>query len=127
MLGGYEAMTRLGRAIDGPTILYRGVWPTYFAAPFGIAAVAARLCKLDDRASANALAIALRLASPRVGHHGGESSSRWVAIRAAARNGFTAALVARAAFTSDFLAGFYPGTPHLSPPVERPGASHPPG
>ena len=35
ILAGYEAMTRLGRAIDGPTILYRGIWPTYFAAPFG--------------------------------------------------------------------------------------------
>jgi 2-methylcitrate dehydratase PrpD len=41
ILAGTEAMTRLGRAVDGPAILYRGVWPTYFAAPFGIAAVAA--------------------------------------------------------------------------------------
>ena len=40
-------MTRLGRAIDGPTVLYRGIWPTYFAAPFGIAAVAARLLELE--------------------------------------------------------------------------------
>ena len=47
ILAGYEAMTRLGRAIDGPTILYRGIWPTYFAAPFGVAAVAARLLRLD--------------------------------------------------------------------------------
>jgi 2-methylcitrate dehydratase PrpD len=123
IVAGYEVMIRLGRAIDGPTVLYRGVWPTYFAAPFGIAAVAARLCKLDDRASANALAIALRLASPRVGHHGGESSSRWFAIRAAARNGFTAALVARAAFTSDFLSGIYAVTPDLAALVERLGES----
>ncbi len=39
VLAGYETMTRLGRAVDGPSILYRGIWPTYFAAPFGIAAV----------------------------------------------------------------------------------------
>src|SRR5262249_48636811 len=48
ILAGTEAMTRLGRAIDGPAILYRGVWPTYFAAPFGMAAVAARLLELDE-------------------------------------------------------------------------------
>src|SRR5262249_58436557 len=40
---GYEVMVRLGRAIDGPTALYRGIWPTYFTAPAGIAAVASRL------------------------------------------------------------------------------------
>src|SRR5262249_60077204 len=47
MLAGYEAMTRLGRAIDGPTVLYRGIWPTHFAAPLRLAAVAARLVALD--------------------------------------------------------------------------------
>ena len=49
IIAGYEVMTRLGRAIDGPTILYRGIWPTYFAAPFGVAAVVARLLQLDAR------------------------------------------------------------------------------
>ena len=34
ILAGTEAMIRLGRAVDGPAILYRGIWPTYFAAPF---------------------------------------------------------------------------------------------
>jgi 2-methylcitrate dehydratase PrpD len=47
IIAGIEAMTRLGRAVDGPAILYRGIWPTYFAAPFGIAAVAARLLGSD--------------------------------------------------------------------------------
>src|SRR5438132_81900 len=51
ILAGTEAMTRLGRAIDGPAILYRGVWPTYFAAPFGMAAAAARLLRLDGEAT----------------------------------------------------------------------------
>jgi len=44
---GYEVMTRLGRALDGPAILYRGIWPTYFAGPVAIAGVTARLLKLD--------------------------------------------------------------------------------
>src|SRR5437879_5282780 len=90
ILAGYEVMTRLGRAIDGPTILYRGIWPTYFAAPFAIAAVTARLCRLDERASANALALALTVAAPGVGRHNAASSSRWFAIASAARNGLTA-------------------------------------
>ena len=36
IVAGYEAMIRLGAAIDGPSVLYRGIWPTYFAAPFGV-------------------------------------------------------------------------------------------
>src|ERR1700704_2785100 len=39
---GYDAMVRLGTALGGPSILYRGIWPTHLAAPFGVAAVAAR-------------------------------------------------------------------------------------
>jgi len=128
ILAGYEAMTRLGRAIDGPAILYRGIWPTYFAAPFGIAAVAARLFKLDDQASANALALALTFAAPGVGHHNAESSSRWFAIGAAARNGLTAALAAKAGFSSDrklmegnFLSGIYGISPNLTALSDRLG------
>jgi 2-methylcitrate dehydratase PrpD len=129
MLAGYEAMTRLGRAIDGPAVLYRGIWPTYFAAPFGMAAVAARLFKLDDRASANALALALALASPGVGHHNAQSTSRWFAIGAAAGKGLAAARAAKAGFTSDlelmegnFLSGIYGITPDLAALTDGLGA-----
>ena len=69
IVGGYEAMIRLGAAIDGPSVLYRGIWPTYFAAPFGAAAVAARLLRLDATQTANALATALIMAAPGAGHH----------------------------------------------------------
>jgi len=112
ILAGYEAMTRLGRAIDGPAILYRGIWPTYFTAPFGIAAVAARLFKLEANRSANALALALTLAAPGVGHHNAESTSRWLAIGNAAREGLTAARAAKTGFTSDLTlieGNFFPG------------------
>jgi 2-methylcitrate dehydratase PrpD len=121
ILAGIEAMTRLGRAIDGPTILYRGVWPTYFAAPFGIAAAAARLFKLDEQATANALALALTLAAPGVGHHNAATTARWFALGHAARNGLVAALAARQGFTSDcslvegqFLPAVYGVTPDLA-------------
>ncbi|MGA7488139.1 MAG: MmgE/PrpD family protein [Xanthobacteraceae bacterium] len=101
ILAGAEAMTRLGRAINGAAILYRGIWPTYFAAPFGIAAAAARLFKLDERGTADALALALTLAAPGVGHHNAATTSRWFALGHAAHNGLAAALAARRGFTSD--------------------------
>lgn len=120
IVAGIEAMVRLGLAIGGPTVLYRGIWPTYFGAPFGVAAVAARLYDLDAAQSAHALALALSLASPGVGHHNAESSSRWLAIGQAARNGVAAAQAAQAGFTSDlnlldgdFLKGIYGITPDL--------------
>ena len=118
ILAGYEVMTRLGRAIDGPTALYRGIWPTCFAAPCGIAAVAARLLRLDAQAAANALALALTLAAPGVGHHNAQTTARWFAVGNAARNGLSAALAAKGGFTSDlkliegnFLSGVYGVTP----------------
>ncbi|HEY6995878.1 MAG TPA: MmgE/PrpD family protein [Xanthobacteraceae bacterium] len=121
ILAGTEAMTRLGRAVDGPAILYRGIWPTYFAAPFGVAAAAARLLKLDERATANALALALTLAAPGVGHHNAATTARWLAVGLAARTGLAAALAARQGFTSDrnlletqFLAGIYGVTPDIA-------------
>ena len=99
--GGYEAMTRLGLAIDGPSVLYRGIWPTYFAAPLGVAAVASRLLGLDTAKTAHAMALAMILAAPGVGHHNAATTTRWLAAGHAARNGWTAALAARAGFTSD--------------------------
>lgn len=101
VLAGTEAMTRLGRAIDGPGMLYRGIWPTYFAAPFAMAAVAARLLKLGAEKTADALALALTLASPTVGHHNAATTSRWFALGNAVRNGLTAAIAAQQGFTAD--------------------------
>jgi 2-methylcitrate dehydratase PrpD len=101
ILAGYETMTRLGRAIDGPTILYRGIWPTYFAAPFGVAAIAARLTRFDETQAANALALALTFATPGVGHHNAATTARWLSVGNAARNGLAAALAAQQGFTAD--------------------------
>jgi 2-methylcitrate dehydratase PrpD len=101
IIAGYEAMTRLGRTLDGPSILYRGIWPTYFAAPFAVAAVTARLFRLDAGKCANALTLALTLAAPGVGHHSAQSTSRWLAVGAAAANGLAATRAAQAGFTSD--------------------------
>ena len=101
IIAGYEAMIRLGLALDGPTILYRGIWPSLIAAPVGIAAAAVRLLDLSASQAAHALAIALTLAAPGVGQHHAPTGSRWLAIGVAARNGVLAAHAARAGFTSD--------------------------
>ena len=101
IVAGYEAMIRLGLAVDGPGILYRGIWPTYLAAPFGIAAVAARLFDLSAEEASHALAVALTLAPPGVGHHNAPTGSRWFAAGHAARNGLVAAQAARSGITSD--------------------------
>jgi 2-methylcitrate dehydratase PrpD len=98
---GYDLMTRLGAALNGPMILYRGIWPTYFAAPVAVAAVAARLLGLSGEKCAHALAVALAFASPAVGRQSGASMSRWFALGNAARSGVAAALAAQAGFTGD--------------------------
>src|SRR4029077_2091239 len=98
---GYEAMIRLGSAIDGPSVLYRGIWPSYFAARFGAAAVAARLLRLDDKQAPHALSTALIMAAPGTGHHAAVTTARWLAIGHAAARGLQAALVAQTGFTSD--------------------------
>jgi 2-methylcitrate dehydratase PrpD len=101
ILAGYEAMTRLGLAIKGPDVLYRGIWPTYFGAGFATAAVAARLLRLDTAQTAHALAIALTTASPSVGQHHAVTTARWFSVGNAGRNGLTAAFAAQAGFTAD--------------------------
>ncbi|AMN43020.1 MmgE/PrpD family protein [Rhodoplanes sp. Z2-YC6860] len=101
IIAGYEAMIRLGAAIDGPSVLYRGIWPTYFAAPFGVAATAARLMRLSTEQTANALSLALIAASPGTGHHAATTTARWLAAGYAASRGLQAALAAGAGFTSD--------------------------
>ncbi len=101
ILAGYEAMMRLGLAIKGPNVLYRGIWPTYFAAGFATAAVAARLLRLDRKQTAHALALALTTAAPSVGQHHAVTTARWFSVGNAARNGLTAAFAAQAGFTAD--------------------------
>jgi len=101
MLAGYEAMVRFGLAVNGPTILYRGIWPTYFAAGFATAAAAARLIRLDERHTAQALALALNMAAPAVGQHHAATTARWFLVGHAARNGLSAAVAAQAGFTAD--------------------------
>lgn len=100
LLAGYEAMKRLSLAVSGATILYRGIWPTFFTAPLGAAAAAAPLLGLDAAQTADALAIALTLSSGAAGGHGG-TSPRWILLGQAARAGVFAALAAAKGYRGD--------------------------
>ena len=115
---GYETMVRFGVAFNGPTILYRGIWPTYFTAPAGVAAVTARLLGLDEKQTAHALALALVFSSPGVAHPAGPRMGRWLSLGHAARHGVTAAVAAQEGFTGDvqllekdFFSAIYAITP----------------
>ena len=107
--------------IYGPSVLYRGIWPTYFTAPLGVAAVASRLMQLDARDTLQALATAVTMMTPGAGHHATQSTARWFVVGHAAARGMTAALSARSGFTSDprlvegeFMKGVYGLTPTVA-------------
>jgi 2-methylcitrate dehydratase PrpD len=95
VLAGYESLIRLGYAIDGPAVLHKNVWPTYFAAAFGSAATSSRAYGLSVEQTAGALTTALALASGVALAAAPASSSRWVTLGAAAANGVLAARSAR--------------------------------
>lgn len=98
---GYELLIRLGVAIDGPNVLYQGIWPTYMAAPLGSAAVTARALKLDATKTANALACALTMSTGIAGRVRKALSSRWLTLGVAAQNGVIAAFLAKEGFAGD--------------------------
>jgi 2-methylcitrate dehydratase PrpD len=97
LAAGYEAMARLSLAISGATILYRGIWPTYFSGPVGAAATAAPLLELSPEQTADAIGIALSLTSGAAG--GG--NARFALLGQAARSGVWAALAAAKGYRGD--------------------------
>lgn len=101
MAAGYRTMIRLGEAIRGAHVLYRGIWPTYFAAPVAAAATTSRLLGLDERATAHALSIALTMSAGGVGRTSASLTSRWLLLGEAARMGCTAAFAAKEGMISD--------------------------
>ena len=88
---GVELMTRLGAAVQGPRILYRGIWPTYLTAPLGVAAVAARMWRLSEDATAHALSLALMLSAGRSGRFHGKLPGRSLLLALAVTAGIRAA------------------------------------
>ncbi|MBS4026855.1 MAG: MmgE/PrpD family protein [Clostridia bacterium] len=97
---GYDVITRLGKTINGPEVLYKGVWPTYFCAAFGTAAITARLLCLSKSETVHALSLALTLSTGGVSQ-GAKSPFRWFTLGYAARTGCMAAMVGAKGFTGN--------------------------
>jgi 2-methylcitrate dehydratase PrpD len=104
-LVGFESLIRFGVAIDGPTAIGKGIWPTHAAAAFGGAAVACRAYGLSVDRTAGALATTLAFRSGTPVPAALPSSSRWITLGLAAVNGLTAARAARE--------GLVAGTDHV--------------
>jgi 2-methylcitrate dehydratase PrpD len=98
---GTEIATRLGLAVNGPQILYRGIWPTYLVAPVAAAATAARLFGLNEARTGHALSLAVMLTAGGVGRIHGAPSGRWFLYCNAVAGGVAAAQAARADFCGD--------------------------
>jgi 2-methylcitrate dehydratase PrpD len=98
---GTEVAVRIGLAVDGPRILYRGIWPTYLVAPVAAAATAARLFGLDQARTAHALSLAVMLMAGGVGRIHGAPSGRWFLYANAVAGGVAAAEAARADYRGD--------------------------
>jgi 2-methylcitrate dehydratase PrpD len=98
---GTEIATRIGTAINGPEVLYRGIWPTYVAAPVAAAATAARIMGLNEARTADALSLAVMLMAGGVGRIHGAPSGRWFLYANAVAGGVAAAEAARADYQGD--------------------------
>lgn len=98
---GTEIMTRLGVAVHGPQILYRGIWPTYLAAPVAAAATAARLIGLNEASTGHALSLSAMLMAGGVGRIHGAPSGRWFLYANAVAAGVAAAEAARGDYRGD--------------------------
>jgi 2-methylcitrate dehydratase PrpD len=98
---GTELMTRLGEAVRGPEILYRGVWPSCLAAPMATAATAARLRGYDATRTADALSLALMLSTRGTGRSHSAPSGRWMMFAVAVASGLRAADAVQAGYRGD--------------------------
>jgi 2-methylcitrate dehydratase PrpD len=98
---GTEVMTRMGQAVCGPEILYRGVWPSCFAAPLSAAATAARMHGFDAKQTADALSLSLMLSTRGTGRPHGSPSARWVMFALAVASGLSAVAAVQAGYRGD--------------------------
>ncbi len=98
---GTELAVRIGLAVGGPQILYRGIWPSYLAAPVAAAAAAARLFAINEARTVHALSLAFMLMAGGVGRIHGAPSGRWFLYGNAVAGGILAAEAARADYRGD--------------------------
>ncbi len=109
---GYEIFTRLGAAVNGAEIIYRGLWPTSLCGAIGVAAVGSKIIGLTPDQVKNALAISLTLSTGISGRVKTGLTSRWLTLGCAAQNGLIACLGAAKGFAGDqtILEGIFSST-----------------
>jgi 2-methylcitrate dehydratase PrpD len=88
VMAGYEAMIWFSRAVGGPAALARGIWPTFVAAPLGVAATLASLRGFAPKKLEAALGLALARTALFAGR--GAASPRFVLLGLAAAEGLRA-------------------------------------
>ena len=101
MFVGVESIVRLGMAVGGAGVLYKGIWPTRTGATLGAAAVACRIWGLSEARTKHALSLSLILTSGRTGRFSTEPSGRWIIFATAVSAGIRAASAARSGFIGD--------------------------
>jgi 2-methylcitrate dehydratase PrpD len=94
VIRGYDLVTGLGEAIDGPRRLAGGVWPTLAVAPVAACAIAGLLLGFDRARLERAIA----LAEPAVQTGNPRGNARETTLAAAVVAGVGAALAARRGF-----------------------------
>lgn len=115
ILAGYDVMTRLGAAVNGPEIVYRGIWPTYLCSAICAATIGAKILGLNEEQIKNALAISLTMSTGLAGKIMTGLTSRWLTLGWAVQNGLSASLAAERGFAGDIaiLDGPYPSAYRL--------------
>ena len=101
VVAGYEVFARLGAAVNGAEIIYRGLWPTYLCGAFAVAAIGSKIMGLDPGQTKNALAMSLTLSTGISGKTKTGLSSRWLTLGCAAQNGLIACLAGARGFAGD--------------------------
>ncbi len=101
LASGYDLVTRLGAAVDGPNILYRGIWPTGLCGPIGSAAVCVKILGLTADQTREAMAMALTLTPGPAGRVKSGRTSRWLTLGRGVQNGLFAAQAAAAGYCGD--------------------------
>lgn len=96
-----DIIVRLGMAIGGAGVLYRGLWPTRAGATLGAAAAAGRVLGLTAAQAQHALSLAIIMTSGRTARFQGEPSGRWIIFASAVATGVMAARAAKARFIGD--------------------------
>lgn len=93
--GGLETIVRFGLGAGGPSILYKGIWPTYLSAGFGVAATVGILVDFTRDELASAFEVVAGLATGTTGGHAPGIPARWLVLGLAAQSALLATLAVR--------------------------------